>query len=181
MIDPSKFKGVLREAQTLAKLGGDKVVRYMHCWVEFDTAFIKMELCSDNLRNLIDKKPGLFNRTQSESMDVLEYSISCQIFKELLECVQYLHESNPPVIHRDLKPQNILISINNKNRKCLKICDFGLATFHDMTSIYHTDGVGTFAYIAPEVCTPKCKYNTKADIFSMGKILEELFDLDINK
>ena len=68
------------------------------------------------------------------------------------------------------------------NMKCLRICDFGIATFHDMTSIYHTNGVGTFAYLAPEVVSakPRSKYNTKADIFSLGKIFEELFDVDIN-
>ena len=138
-----------------------------------------MELCSDNLRNVIDNKPGFFNRTRSEPMCILEYSISFQIFKDLLEGVQYLHESNPPVIHRDLKPQNILISTNHNNEKCLKICDFGLATFHDITPMYHTEGVGTFRYLAPEV--QSSRYNIKADIFSLGKILEEIFDIDINK
>ena len=165
----------------MSKLSGGRVVEYIHFWLELDTVFIRMELCSDNLKNLLNKKPGFFGREDTEPMNVLEYSISCQIFKELLECVQYLHESNPPVIHRDLKPQNILISVNNKNKKCLKICDFGLATFHEMTSIYHTNGVGTLAYIAPEVIRSKSKYNIKADLFSLGKIFDELFDIDINR
>ena len=163
----------------MAKLSGDGIVRYMHCWVEMYTVFIKMELCSDNLRNLIDNKPGYFNRTLSEPIDVLEHFISCQIFNELLECVQYLHESIPPIIHRDLKPQNILISKNNKNRNCLKICDFGLATFHEGSSMSHSKDIGTFVYMAPEVLDPRSKYDIKADIFSLGIITREIFNVNL--
>ena len=63
-----------------------------------------MELCSDNLMNIINQKKMLFRRQESEAMNSIEYFISCEIFKEILECVQYLHESKPPIMHRDIKP-----------------------------------------------------------------------------
>ncbi|CAG2112602.1 unnamed protein product [Medioppia subpectinata] len=76
-----------------------------------------------------------------------------EILKEvqkLLECVKYLHDSCPPVIHRDLKPSNVLISQNSNNNRFIKLCDFGSATYHEMTSQRHTSNVGTSQYMAPE-------------------------------
>ena len=85
-----------------------------------------MELCSNNLKNIIEEKSKCFERQTSEVMKSIEFYISCQIFKELLECVEYLHESNPPIIHRDLKPANILITEESRNGRFLKLCDFGI-------------------------------------------------------
>ncbi|CAG2176322.1 unnamed protein product [Oppiella nova] len=89
-------------------------------------------------------------------MDCVEYFISCEIFKEILECVQYLHESKPQIIHRDLKPENILIVKNVRNGRFLKLCDFGLATvhdkrIHDRTSQKHTPDIGDYRYVALEI------------------------------
>jgi serine/threonine protein kinase len=41
-------------------------------------------------------------------MTIFEYNFSSELFKEILECVNYLHKQN--IIHRDLKPENILIT-----------------------------------------------------------------------
>ena len=113
-------------------------------------------------------------------MKPIEYFICCELFKELLECVQYLHESNPPVIHRDLKPQNVLVYEFTKNNRFLKIGDFGCAKFTNLNTATHTQGEGTLWYMAPEVKKGR-KYNTKADIFSLGILAQELFDFDINE
>ena len=82
-----------------------------------------MELCSENLQNIIQQKPEIFGRKESEPMKPIEYFISCQIFKKVLECVQYLHESNPPVIHRNLKMENVLVLDIPRNGRFLKLCD----------------------------------------------------------
>ncbi|CAG2183991.1 unnamed protein product [Oppiella nova] len=83
-------------------------------------------------------------------MDCVEYLISCEILRQILESVQYLHELNPQIIHRDLKPENILIAEN--------LCDFGLATvldkrIHYQTNNKHTADVGDMRYMAPEATT----------------------------
>ncbi|CAG2101137.1 unnamed protein product, partial [Medioppia subpectinata] len=115
-------------------------------------------------------------------MNAIEYFMSCEIFRELLECVQYLHESNPVVIHRDLKPENILIDHNFSFNRFIKLCDFGLATDHDIdrqtASRYdHTLGVGTKTYMSPEVYHYK-QYNHKTDIYSLALIAEEIYSID---
>ncbi|CAG2107727.1 unnamed protein product [Medioppia subpectinata] len=91
---------------------------------------------------------------------------------ELLECIQYLHGLDPPIIHRDIKSHNVLISQNNN--RFLKLCDFGLATDHRGLSMSHTLGVGTAKYMAPEVGFTT-KYDIKVDIYSLGIIGHELF------
>ena len=144
-----------------------------------------MELCSDNLKNIIEEKPKVFKRESSEAMNSIEFYISCQLFRELLECVQYLHESNPPIIHRDLKPANILIQEKPSNGRFLKLCDFGYAIEHEYSSMLHTGRLGTLGYMAPEVILAfsdngRTHYSTKADIFSLGKITMDLFDFDIH-
>ena len=111
-------------------------------------------------------------------MGSTEYFISCELFKELIECLNYLHSREPPIIHRDLKPANILISFHPNNNRFLRLCDFGLAKYHDRS--YHTPVVGTPDYMAPEVRQGGC-YNTKADVFSLGIIAQELFELNIHK
>ena len=74
-----------------------------------------MELCSDNLMNIIIQKQRYFRRQETEAMNSIEYFISCEIFKEILECVQYLHEHN--IMHRDLNLENILVTKTPKNNR----------------------------------------------------------------
>ncbi|CAG2171897.1 unnamed protein product, partial [Oppiella nova] len=143
-----------------------------------------MELCSNSLTKILEHKPQVFHRKPEEPMNSIEFYISCHIFKELLECVQYLHELDPPIIHRDLQPDNILVTLNVTNRRYFKLGDFGLATVHDrnihsMTNNKHTGDVGDTRYQAPEVACCE-KYDHRVDIYSLSKIGEEIFDLNFN-
>jgi len=136
-----------------------------------------MELCFSTLKEILTRKRIEFQRNQFEVMSRLEYSISSELFKEILKGVHYLHTLCPPIIHRDLKPTNILIT-DGMNGKFVKLADFGLAVVHDKQT--HTQGSGTNKYIALEVLNGK-KYDTKADIYSLGIITQELFEIDINE
>ncbi|CAG2101455.1 unnamed protein product [Medioppia subpectinata] len=163
-----KRQQILSEVEKLKKLCSHYVVVYRNSWLDDNHLFIEMDYYSQNLQKIIDIKPKVFGRKPEEVLNVFEYYISCEIFKEILECVQYLHESEPQVIHRDLKPSNILISKNadkNTNR-FIRLGDFGSATYHDMTiaSMSHTSNVGTAQYMAREIFQPR--YNIKVDIYS---------------
>ena len=176
MLDSQEKNNIQREVENLSKCSGDYVVQYYDSWIENNEWLcIEMELCSDNLKNIIEEKPKCFERQSSEAMNSIEFYISCQIFRELLECVQYLHESNPQIIHRDLKPENILIKENQNNRRFLKLGDFGLSREHFHSGDSHTMAVGTIKYMAREVYSKN--YSTKVDVYSLGQITNELFDL----
>ncbi len=107
----------------------------------------------------------------SQNMKALSYYICCELFTETIECVHYLQGRN--VIHRDLKPANILIT-NGINERFVKLADFGLSVNHEFIDQSHTQCSGTIKYMAPEVLISR-KYDTKADIFSLGRIVEQLF------
>jgi len=126
----------------------------------------------------MEQKQNDFKRKRFEVMTPLEYYISGELFKEILEAVNYLHSLKPPIIHRDLKPNNILIT-EGLNGRFVKIADFGLATFHKFDQQTHTKGLGNVKYVAPEVVRGRT-YDMKADIYSLGVVSQDLFDVDIN-
>ena len=137
-----------------------------------------MELCGDSLKDIIRVVPKEFDRKPGAPIGAVEYYIWCQILQEILECVQYLHELSPQIIHRDLKPDNIMIARTVKNGRIIKLCDFGLASVHTGPGDNHGQGVGTIKYMAPEVKL-NSNYSTNADIYSIGVIAHELFDLSM--
>ena len=167
----------MQEKEKLVKVRSEYCVQYMEQWYEYNVYYIRMELCSHSLQNILQHKPQVFGRQPGEPMNSIEFYISCHIFKEILECVQYLHELNPKIIHRDLKPDNILVAKIVRNGRYLKVADFGLATLHSIASGSHTTGVGTRQYMAPEVKL-QTKYTPKADIYSLAIIAHKLFNLN---
>ena len=172
-----QWKYLSGEIDMISKLQSERIVQYINTMVENDNLHIQMEFCSDNLKNILENKNFAFNRDEKDQMTELEYFISCKIFIELLEALNYLHTLNPPIIHRDIKPANVLFTDRGINTGIFfKLCDFGISTFYEGTSI--TRGVGTHRYIAPEVWTGH--YNTKADVYSLSIVAQQLFDLNNN-
>ena len=97
------------------------------------------------------------------------------LFKELLIGIQYLHKQG--VVHRDLKPNNILVL---KNGEGVKICDFNVAKFFDCQykdeknlkkiKLKMYTYTGTLAFSAPEIFNVDF-YTDKVDVWSAGCVL----------
>jgi serine/threonine protein kinase len=149
-----------------------EIINGLREWIENYTIYIQMDLCDKTLSQFseeIKKDPKLYS---NESLTELGFYISSKMFIQILKGVNYLH--NKKIIHRDLKPDNILLKSGT-----IKIGDFGLAKAHDM-NIVHTGDKGAVKYAAPEVLSSE-PYDTRADIYSLGIILQELFEIDINR
>ncbi len=140
---------------------------------------IQMEYCSTNLENVIKKIKIELNINESERLTPICYYIVSELCIELMLCVNFLHKQKPSIIHRDLKPENILIT-DGSNGRFVKIADFGLSTMHNLDQS-HTGEVGTIKYMAPEVSEGRRKYNTKADIYSLGVIMKNFFNIDFDE
>ncbi|KAB8648474.1 hypothetical protein FH972_026130 [Carpinus fangiana] len=88
---------------------------------------------------------------------------------QLLQGIAFCHENR--VLHRDLKPQNLLIN----QKKQLKLADFGLARAFGIPVNTFSNEVVTLWYRAPDVLLGSRQYNTSIDIWSAGCIMAEMF------
>ncbi|CAJ2644540.1 unnamed protein product [Trifolium pratense] len=92
--------------------------------------------------------------------------------RQILEGLSYLHSHNPPVIHRDLKCDNIFV---NGNQGEVKIGDLGLAAILQQANSAHSV-IGTPEFMAPELYEEE--YNELVDIYAFGMCLLELVTVE---
>ena len=90
-----------------------------------------------------------------------------RMMRQVCEALDYLH--NKQIVHRDLKPENIMVTTNGRNAKLI---DFGLADADDYAIL--KSPAGTVSYIAPEQANGIEGLDGRADVYSFGKLLDEL-------
>lgn len=87
----------------------------------------------------------------------------------MLLAINHCHQNR--VIHRDLKPQNILVDTKTLT---LQVADFGLARAFGLPLKTYTHEVITLWYRAPEILLGQRQYSTPVDIWSLGCIFAEM-------
>lgn len=90
-----------------------------------------------------------------------------RMMRQIGEALDYLHDNQ--IVHRDLKPENIMVTTNGRN---VKLIDFGLADADDYAIL--KSPAGTVNYIAPEQANGIEGLDGRADVYSFGKLLDEL-------
>ncbi|XP_046375025.2 calcium-dependent protein kinase 1-like [Haliotis rufescens] len=102
--------------------------------------------------------------------------------QDMIEGLKHLHDHS--IVHRDIKPDNILMHTRKGRRPICKLSDFGLARYNGSeTDSYYDEnyylqtGCGTMYYIAPEVLTGH--YTEACDIFSLGVVFYAMYAEEI--
>lgn len=91
------------------------------------------------------------------------------LMTQLCQAVNVLHQWTPQILHRDIKPLNLLLTRNHN----LKLGDFGLSRFNSNSNANTLGKIrGTMAYAAPETYAGQA-YTTKSDVYSVGMIVWE--------
>lgn len=88
------------------------------------------------------------------------------VMLQLCDILTYLHSQTPPVIHRDLKPQNIILTDGGK----VKLIDFGISRVYDETAKKDTVFYGTQEFAPPEQYGFS-QTDQRADLFSLGVVM----------
>jgi len=161
-----------REIELLEQLPyHPNIVRYLFHTTNESTTRLFMTKYASSLRKIINDR--LKNNQPFTVTQVLKYGI------EITKGVVFLHSNN--IIHRDLKSDNIFISLNERKEIAnLAIGDFDTAKNVAVEKQAKTI-IGTPGWIAPEVLMSKDEggYSEKADVYSFGMILYELLTLKI--
>lgn len=155
--DPAFVKRFQREAQSAARLNHPNIVS-VYDWGEVgSTYYMVMEAVGGhNLKEEIARRGPL---TEAEALTIAE---------QVASALEAAHGKG--VIHRDIKPQNILLDGAGR----VKVADFGIARATGMTQLTATNVVaGTANYISPEQARGQ-PVDERSDIYSLGVLLWEL-------
>ena len=105
---------------------------------------------------------------------VLPNEMGYSILKDVALALSYLHKHDPPIIHRDLSANNVLLT----RGMTAKISDLGVAKMLDLNPTQMstmTNGPGTLCYMPPEAIDENAHYNRTIDAFSYGVLMVHLF------
>jgi len=120
---------------------------------------------TEDMGIIMEYVPGKSMR-QWSSERVFSLEDVLKIFKAMLSALDHLEQHK--IVHKDIKPENILISANMEK---IKLTDFGYAIRKSFLSWDRFPYAGTERYMAPERRTGQATY--RSDIYSLGKIVEE--------
>ncbi len=91
------------------------------------------------------------------------------VLRQVTQALAYLHSQNPPLVHHDLSPNNVLLNVVS----CVtKVSDFGLSRAINPSALTRRTSIkGTQAFMPPEALHNPPRYNEKLDVFSFGNIV----------
>jgi len=163
-VPKSERQYVVNEVRLLEKLNHSNIISFHGSWVNREleqVIFVTEILSSGTLKSFINK------------VQVIRWKIAKRWAKQILNGLKYLHSQDPPIIHRDLKCDNIFI---NGTSGDLRIGDLGLSTGKSTTN-KALSVLGTPEFMAPELYNES--YDQQVDIYAFGMCMLEIFTKEV--
>ncbi len=161
-LDENSRRTFLREASVLKKLNHKRIVRYLDAGCSEQFLYLAMEYVLEAQLDEILKQASISSRIR----------VACGLIRQILDGLQYVHDQG--VVHRDIKPRNMLISRHDQGLKA-KLADFGLAkcfkTAGQSGLTFDHEVKGTLSFMAPEQLADSLRATPRSDIFSVGASL----------
>ncbi|XP_008424755.1 cyclin-dependent kinase-like 1 isoform X2 [Poecilia reticulata] len=155
--DPVIKKIAQRETRMLKQLKHVNLVNLLEVFRRKRRLHLVFEFCEQTVLNELDKHPEGVPQAQLKS-----------IVWQTLQAVNFCHKHN--CIHRDVKPENILLTKSG----VIKLCDFGFARILTGPEDDYTDYVATRWYRAPELLVGDTQYGPPVDVWAVGCVFAEL-------
>ncbi|MDQ7826347.1 MAG: serine/threonine-protein kinase [Candidatus Eremiobacteraeota bacterium] len=142
-----------REFRILSGLNHTGLPKVVDCFPESSRHYLVMEYIEgENLEEKLSLREGSFSAEE----------LMPWIF-QIMDILEYLHSQSPPLIYRDLKPSNIVITAGGK----AKLIDFGITRAFDPGKMRDTQAIGTPGFSAPEQYGTR-QTDGRSDIYSLG-------------
>jgi serine/threonine protein kinase len=163
---------VLKEIETVMSLDHENIIKYFEYFKNINIdeftldeqveIYLVMELCDFTLDEVIQQK--------RQNLQVFETQFLQDLIMQICSSLKEIHSKN--IIHRDVKPMNIMIQKKSEEKWIIKLVDFGLAIKEGQGT--GEEFVGTPLYVAPEITE---HLSDKVDVYSFGVMLYELLTL----
>lgn len=145
-----------REAQMLSRLRHRNLPMIVDYFIEESKQYLVMECIEgENMAQVIQREG------QGTELQAMRWAL------ELSQVLDYLHRQEKPVIFRDLKPDNIIITEDRH----IKLVDFGLARQFDPGKRRDTQASGSVGYAPPEQWEDAAQTDERSDVYSLGATL----------
>ena len=149
------------ECLTWSKLRHPGVVQFLGVYFERNS----------RLPVLVMEEMDTSLRTYLENHSKEEFPLNLKVFvlRQVTQALAYLHSQNPPLVHHDLSPNNVLLNVVSF---VTKVSDFGMSRAINPSVLSRKSSIkGTLAFMAPEALHDPPRYNEKLDVFSFGNII----------
>lgn len=155
--DAQAVKRFINESRAVSMLSHPNIVSIYDVSVRDDLKYIVME-----------RVDGITLKNYMNSRGPLPPKVIMNYTAQILRALDHAHSKG--IIHRDIKPQNIMLLKNGK----IKVTDFGIAKLPNAETVTMTDkAIGTVYYISPEQASGK-KIDPRSDIYSLGVVMYEM-------
>jgi len=149
----------LREALLLARLQHSSLPLLYDYFIEDGYWYLVMDYIPGPTLSAY-----MYKQAPLPPLEALNYAI------QLCDVLDYLHKQRPPVVFRDLKPSNILLSPDGR----VMLVDFGIARYFKEGQNNDTTEFGSPGYASPEQYKGDAQTDARSDLFSLGVILHEM-------